>query len=104
MAKKRNTFKDWLKEELKDPEFAAHYKEARARIQAARRLAAIRKKAGLTQKKLAARLKVPQQNVARIESGTQNMTIDLTERAADALGYDMIVSFKKRRGSKAVPA
>ncbi len=97
MSKESNDFKDWLKKELKDPEFASHFKEASVRLRAAQQLASLRKKAGLTQKKLAARIAVPQQNVARIESGTQNMTMDLIERVADAMGYDTILLFKKRR-------
>lgn len=51
-------------------------------------LAANRVAAGVTQEALAARLGMATRNLQRIESGTQNLTLQTVERVAGALGVD----------------
>ena len=55
-------------------------------------LANLRRKAGLTQKQLAAIVGVPQQWVSRIEHGgakIENITLSKAMKLADALGVDV---------------
>ena len=53
---------------MKDPEFRAEYEPQRPRMDLAMTLAEARRRAGLTQAQLAARMKTSQAAVARIES------------------------------------
>ena len=53
---------------------------------AGKRIAAARKAAGLTQKQLGARLKIPQSQVSRIEHHPDHTTVRTLKRMAKALG------------------
>jgi transcriptional regulator with XRE-family HTH domain len=54
------------------------------------RVAALRKKLGMTQAELAEKLGSSYQNVARIERGEQNLTIRTMVKLAAALGVRML--------------
>ena len=51
-------------------------------------MAALRTTAGVTQEELAVRLGIATRNLQRLESGTQNLTLQTIERVAHALGVD----------------
>ena len=77
-------------EELKqDPEFAL-----------LDRIIAKRKNDGLTQAKLAKKMKTKQSVISRFESGGTNPTLEFLKKLADALGTDMKITFKDRVVSK----
>ncbi|MBI5596492.1 MAG: helix-turn-helix transcriptional regulator [Elusimicrobia bacterium] len=76
----------WLAGELKTPGFREGLKEAGARRRVARQIHDARKKAGVSQPELARRLGTSQAAVSRMEAGAQNMTIDIIESIARALG------------------
>lgn len=61
-------------------------------------IAKARKRAGLTQKQLAARLRVPQSQISRIEKHPERSTIKTMKRIAAALGVDIatLMSFAAR--------
>ncbi len=63
------SFKQFLEEELLDPEFAEHYDEVSKEMDFALALALRRKKLGLTQQELADRIGIKQPMLARIEGG-----------------------------------
>lgn len=58
-----------------------------------RELAHARHEAGLTQAQLAQRLSVGRSYVARVESGTDNLTIGQLAHLADALGAQLSITF-----------
>ncbi|MBU4511550.1 helix-turn-helix domain-containing protein [bacterium] len=60
-------FKDYLKEELKDPEFYEAFEEEEVYASLAIQIAKIRQKEKLTQKELAKRLHTTQQTISRLE-------------------------------------
>lgn len=60
-------FKDYLKKELKNPEFKNVFDEEEIYASLAIQIAKIREKEGLTQKELARRLHTTQQTVSRLE-------------------------------------
>ena len=60
-------FKDYLKEELKDPEFREAFDEEEVYASLAIQIAKIRQKEKLTQKELAKRLHTTQQTISRLE-------------------------------------
>lgn len=61
-------FKDYLKKELKDPEFSEAFDEEEIYASLAIQIAKIRQQEKLTQKELAKRLHTTQQTISRLEN------------------------------------
>ena len=75
--------------------FDMKYSQAQARLAVALEIAREREKAGLSQRELAAKLKTTQSVVSRIESGRQNVSLELLQRIAEAFGKRRVeVSFR----------
>ncbi len=55
-----------------------------------KRIADIRDAQGLTQSDLAKKIKTTQSAIARIESGTQNLTTDMLRKLSAALGKNLV--------------
>ena len=92
--------KEWLDSELLDSEFKKHYDEAAAKWRVALEIIEARQKANLTQGELAHQIGDRQQNVSRIESGEQNVTVGTLEKIAKAVGGHLIVKIKVVSASK----
>jgi len=76
-------------------------KEARERIEqkaryliAAMELRRLRQKARYSQEKLAKKMKVKREFISRIESGTQNVTLETLYRIGAAMGKEFHFAFK----------
>lgn len=98
MKKKRKIgvpLKEWLDEELKDPEFKRLYKESAVKWHVAMQIVEARQKANMTQGELARQIGDRQQNVSRIESGEQNVTIGTLNKIAKAVGGQLVVRIKR---------
>src|SRR5438093_5694314 len=65
---KKTNFDRYLEKQMKDPMFAARFKEAGNAWDVALQIAALREQAGLSQKDLARKLKTSQQQISRLES------------------------------------
>lgn len=65
---KTTNFDRYLKEQLTDPAFAIRFKQAGQAWDVALQIAALRQRAGLSQKELAHRVKTSQQQICRLES------------------------------------
>ena len=78
--------REWIDQELKTPGFQEGLKLARARRRVAQHIYEARKRAGVSQPELARRLHTSQAAISRMEAGDQNMTIDIIENIARALG------------------
>jgi len=65
---KATNFDRYLKEQLSDPVFARRFKQAGQAWDVALQIAALRQRAGLSQKELARRVKTSQQQICRLES------------------------------------
>ena len=87
-------FDDYLAEELKDPEAKRLFDEYGRQLEISYKILQTRKQKGLSQAELAKKIGTKQSNVARIESGQQNVTIKLLDRIALALDMQLEVSFK----------
>ncbi len=85
--------KDYLNEQLKNPEFAAAYEVLEPQYQIARAIIAARLESGLTQAELAEKASLPQSNLSRLESGTFNPTVQTLEKVAAGLGKKLEVNF-----------
>lgn len=85
-AKAGVSFRDVLKENLKDPEFKKAFEEADLPARLAIQIAKARERAHLTQAQLARRIGTKQQAISRVESGDNNITIEFLQRIANATG------------------
>jgi len=91
---KIRTFKSRLREDLKDPEFKAHYKEERQALKLAIKIAKLREKKGLSQQQMARLMGTSQQAVSRIESGEyEGFTLKTLEKIAEATGTKVKIEF-----------
>ncbi len=86
-------FDDVLKEEMKDPEFKKYYDYYGKQLEIAYQILQLRKKKKISQAQLAKKIGTKQSNVARMEAGQQNFSIDTLEKIAQALGSDLKIVF-----------
>jgi transcriptional regulator with XRE-family HTH domain len=85
--KQKTNFDRYLEEQLKDPDFVRRYQKAGEAWDVALQLAALRKKAGLSQKELAKRVGTSQQQISRLESTSyEGHSLSMLRRVAEALG------------------
>lgn len=94
------SLKEWEKRVLRAPEAPARVAEIEEELRVAAGLTALRELAGLSQRELARRMGVSQPRVAAIER-SRNVTIDVLEQYADAIGGKLEVTVVK--GRKKVP-
>lgn len=92
---RKTNFDVYLDEQLKDPEFAARFKSAGEAWDVAIQIAALRQRAGLSQKQLAKLLKTSQQQISRLESpGYEGHSLSMLRRVAEALHARIRVTFE----------
>jgi len=91
---KVRTFRSRLREDLKDPEFKAHYQEERQALMLAMKISKLREKKGLSQQQMAKLMGTSQQAVSRIESGEyEGFTLKTLEKIAEATGTKVKIEF-----------
>jgi len=91
---KVRTFQSRLREDIKDPEFKAHYREERQALKLAMKIAELREKKGLSQQQLAKLMGTSQQAISRIESGEyEGFTLKTLEKIAEATGMRVNIEF-----------
>src|SRR6266446_7555616 len=90
---KKTNFDLYLEEQLQDPVFVERFKRAGEARDVALQIAALREKAGLSQKDLARKLKTSQQNVSRLESPSyEGHSLSMLRRVAEVLGATIRVT------------
>lgn len=88
-------FDVYLEEQLKDPAFAGRFARAGEAWNVALQIAALRERAGLTQRDLARKLKTSQQQISRLESPSyEGHSLSMLRRVAEALGATIHVAFE----------
>src|SRR6267154_2180996 len=97
---KKTNFDLFLEEQLKDSDFAERFERAGEVWDVAMQLAALREKAGLSQKQLARKLKTSQQNISRLESPSyEGHSLTMLRRAAKILGATIRVTITPKEES-----
>src|SRR5712675_2623752 len=97
---RKTNFDLFLAEQLKNPDFAERFARAGEAWDVAIQLAALREKAGLSQKDLARKLKTSQQNISRLESPSyEGHSLGMLRRVAEALGATIRVSIAPKQES-----
>ena len=91
----KTNFDVYLAERLKDTAFAGRFARAGEAWDVALQIAALREKAGLTQRDLARKLKTSQQQISRLESPSyEGHSLSMLRRVAGALGATVHVAFE----------
>ena len=99
--RKQTNFDRYLDEQLKDPTFAARFKEAGEAWDVAMQLASLRKESGLSQKELAQRAGTSQQQISRLESpGYAGHSMSMLRRVAHVMGASVRVQIRRERGKR----
>ena len=97
---KKTNFDLYLEEQLKDPVFAERFERAGEAWDVALQIAALREKAGLSQKDLARKLKTSQQNISRLESPSyEGHSLTMLRRVAEVLGATIRVTIAPKEES-----
>src|SRR5438309_9421816 len=82
----KTNFDVFLEEQLRDPDFAERFKRAGEAWEVALQIAALRERAGLSQRDLARKLKTSQQNISRLESPSyEGHSLTMLRRVAHVL-------------------
>ena len=98
----KSDFDRYLEAQLRDPAFAARFRQAGEGWDVALQLAALRQHAGLSQKDLARKLKTSQQQISRLESpGYEGHSLSMLRRVAKALNARVRVVLEPDGGGKA---
>lgn len=88
-------FQDYLDEQLKNLVFKKYYEEYGKQLEIAYQILRLRKKQGISQAELAKKIGTKQTNIARLESGQQNFTIETLQKIAKALRRNLKIDFVK---------
>ena len=94
----KTNFDVFLEEQLRDPDFAERFKRAGEAWDVALQIAALRRRAGLSQKELARRVKTSQQQICRLESpGYEGHSLSMLRRVARELRARVRVVFEPEK-------
>jgi transcriptional regulator with XRE-family HTH domain len=101
--KRQTNFDIYIKEQLKDEDFAARFKKAGEAWDVALQLAALRKESGLSQKELARQVGTSQQQISRLESPSyEGHSLSTLRRVAEVLGATLHVEIQRKKHPKQV--
>ena len=96
--KRPTKFDRYLKEQIKDPDFAARFKKAGEAWDVAIKLASLRKASGLSQRELAKRVRTSQQQISRLESPSyEGHSLSMLRRVAEVLGGTVRVEIQHKK-------
>src|ERR1035438_8085184 len=99
----KTDFDIFLEEQLRDPDFAERFKRAGEAWDVALQIAALREKAGLSQKDLARKLHTSQQNISRLESPAyEGHSLAMLRRVAEVLDATVRVTIAPKEESGAL--
>jgi len=89
--KKAISFEEYLAKQLKKSEFEKYYDEYGKQLEIAYQILQLRKQKKMSQAELARKIGTKQSNVARMEIGQQNFTIDTLQKIAKAFNRELKV-------------
>lgn len=94
--KKAISFDVFLEEELRNPEFKKWYDYYGKQLETSYKILQMRKLKKISQTELARRIGTRQANIARIEAGNQNLTLETLQKIAMVFDCDLRVDFIKQ--------
>jgi len=93
--KKPVDFQIYLAKRLKNAKFRKYYNEYGKQLEIAYQILQLRKQKKMSQLELAKKLGTKQSNVARIETGQQNLTTDTLQKIASIFNRELKIDFIK---------
>ncbi len=96
MTNQMTNFEDYLKKQLKDPDFKKEWEASETQYQLVREIIQSRIKSNVSQRELAKKAKTTQAVISRIESMAVNPSISLIEKIAHALDKKLEIHFLER--------
>lgn len=94
--KKAISFDVFLEEQLHNPEFKKWYDYYGKQLETSIKIHQMRKQKRMSQAQLARRIGTKQANIARIEAGNQNLTLETLQKIANVFDRDLRVDFVKQ--------
>ena len=91
--KKAIDFQKYLAQRLKNAKFKEYYDEYGKQLEIGYQILQLRKQKRISQLELAKKLKTQQSNIARIEAGKENVSVNTLEKIAKALNHPFKISF-----------
>lgn len=88
-------FQEHLARELKKPKFRQWYDYHGQQLDIALKINQLRQAHKLSQEQLAVRIGTTQSNIARIEAGNQNLTIQMLDKIAKVFDHKLKVEFTR---------
>lgn len=86
-------FKDYLNEQLQNPEFKAEYDALEPEFAIIQAMIDARKASGITQKELAERTGIAQSDISKLENGSGNPSLRTLQRLAAGMGMKLQLAF-----------
>ena len=86
-------FKDFLAEQLEDPEIRAEWDALQPEFAIVQAMIDARKKSGLTQKQLADKTGIAQSDISKLETGNANPSLKTLQRLASGMGMVLRIEF-----------
>lgn len=90
------SFRDSLAARLKDEDFRKEYENIQPEMDIIRAIIAARKEQNITQADLAARTKINQADISKLENGSKNPSLKMLKRLAEGLNMDLKIQFIPR--------
>lgn len=90
---KSTNYKDFLAEQLKDPEVKVEYDALESEYEIKRALIKARNESGITQQELSKRTGINQSDISKLEQGKGNPSLRTLQRLAEGLGMRMEIKF-----------
>ncbi len=87
------TLNDYLKKQLKDPDFRKEWEKSEAAYQVTRALIEVRIRGKISQRELARKAGTTQAVISRIENMSVSPSIGLLQRIAGSLGKKLEIKF-----------
>lgn len=86
-------FRDFLNEQMQDPEFKREYDALDAEYQVINAMIRARKVSKITQKQLSEKTGIAQSDISKIENGNANPSLKTLERIASGMGMRVKIEF-----------
>lgn len=86
-------FKDFLAEQLKDPEFKTEWEALQPERAIMQAVIDARKRSGLTQKQLSEKTGIAQADISKMETGNGNPSLRTLQRLAAGMGMRIKLEF-----------
>ena len=86
-------FKDFLQEQLKDPEIKKEWDALQPEMAIIQAIIDARRKSGLTQQELSRRTGIAQGDISKLENGNSNPSLLTMQRLAEGMGMFLKIEF-----------